>query len=279
MSTNLFQQKWFSDMSLSAASKVLCGKMDDFPEFEQRFLGNLFWHYLDQAHDNSDGIDELIAFFSFAFLQRQRSHAQILQDLWVLFQTHEKYNGFFVEFGACDGVSLSNTLLLEKDYGWRGILAEPNPRWHEALYANRKVRISTRCVHQKSGETTLFSCTTIPELSRISDVIPDDIHERTGNRKQEQCIEVETISLLDLLRENDAPEYIDFLSIDTEGSEELILRTFDFTRYRFGLITIEHAGEQKKRDGIFEFLAKNGYTRWHPELSRWDDWYVLNDAM
>jgi hypothetical protein len=42
-------------------------------------------------------------------------------------------NGFFVEFGAADAENISNTYLLEKDYGWKGILAEPNPIFHESL--------------------------------------------------------------------------------------------------------------------------------------------------
>lgn len=264
---------------MSAASKNIWESTDGLPEMEKRFLGNLFWHYLNPAGDRERvaGLDDLIAFFSFAFLNRHRSRAQILQDLWVLHQTQEKRSGYFVEFGACDGLSLSNTLLLEKGYGWTGILAEPDPRWHEALYKNRSCHISTKCVHSASGEIMSFSCATIPELSRITDVVPDDSHERSGNRRQAENVNVETITLLDLLREAEAPGYIDYLSIDTEGSEELILRDFDFSAYRFGLITIEHAGEQKKRNAIFKLLTKHGYRRWYPEMSRWDDWYVLAD--
>jgi hypothetical protein len=42
-----------------------------------------------------------------------------------------------VEIGAADGVYLSNTLLLEEAYGWRGILVEPNPDSHAAILARR----------------------------------------------------------------------------------------------------------------------------------------------
>ncbi|MCF6303720.1 MAG: FkbM family methyltransferase [Devosiaceae bacterium] len=219
--------------------------------------------------------DDLIAFFSFAFLQRRRSKAQLLQDLWVLFQTKEKRAGYFVEFGACDGVSLSNTLLLEKEYGWHGILAEPDPRWHKDLQANRDCQISRKCVYSESGQMIRFSCATIPELSRISDIVPDDSHERSKNRTAADVVNVEIISLLDLLREANAPKEIDYLSIDTEGSEELILRKFDFEAYQFGLITVEHAGETTKREAIYKLLTQQGYQRWHKEMSRWDDWYVL----
>lgn len=50
----------------------------------------------------------------------------------TLFIGQEK-NGFFVEFGACDGLHFSSTLLLEKSFGWKGILAEPNGAYQKKL--------------------------------------------------------------------------------------------------------------------------------------------------
>ena len=70
------------------------------------------------------------------------------------------------------------------------------------------------------------------------------------------------------------PDVIDYLSIDTEGSELEILQTFDFDAYKFRLITVEHAGEKEKREKICSLLESKGYNRWLPILSRWDDWYI-----
>lgn len=47
--------------------------------------------------------------------------AQHLQDLFVLSELDYKTDGFFVEFGATDGLSISNTWLLEKYFNWKGI--------------------------------------------------------------------------------------------------------------------------------------------------------------
>src|SRR3979409_966312 len=69
-------------------------------------------------------------FLAYVLLSRHESKSQILQDLWVGYELNERRGGFFVEFGATNGVVNSNTWLLEKKYGWKGILAEPNPVWH-----------------------------------------------------------------------------------------------------------------------------------------------------
>merc|ERR1712227_53764 len=52
---------------------------------------------------------------------------QIGQVGFVLDYFENKTNGFFIEAGAHDGATLSNSLLLEKDFGWTGLLVEPNP--------------------------------------------------------------------------------------------------------------------------------------------------------
>ena len=107
-------------------------------------------------------------FLAYLFAERHRSHAQILQDLWVCFELGGKRDGFFVEFGATDGRTNSNTALLEADYGWRGILAEPNPAWHAALQDNRRADIDLRCVAAQGGETVDFLTVQDPELSTIA---------------------------------------------------------------------------------------------------------------
>ena len=74
-----------------------------------------------------------------------KSKSQIRQDLFVLSHLGFKKNGFFVEFGATDGVSLSNTYLMENLFEWNGILAEPATCWHKELKNNRTCNIETNC--------------------------------------------------------------------------------------------------------------------------------------
>jgi FkbM family methyltransferase len=199
------------------------------------------------------------------------SQAQLKQDLFVLTQLNFKRNGFFVEFGATDGIGLSNTYLLEKQYGWSGILAEPAACWHSALARNRNAKIETMCVWKDSTSALTFKEAEIAEFSTIDAFSGSDGH--VGQRKQGKSYQVKTISLNDLLLKYDAPQTIDYLSIDTEGSEFEILRNFDFNKYSFRVITCEH-NFTPKREQIHELLAKNGYERKLETLSQWDDWYV-----
>jgi FkbM family methyltransferase len=203
------------------------------------------------------------------------SKSQLRQDLFALASLGFKEAGYFVEFGATDGVKLSNTHLLEKHFGWTGILAEPGRTWREALQANRTAIIDTRCVWSTSGATLTFNEVDAAELSTISTFGRDDGH-RAARRRGRQY-EVETISLNDLLAAHNAPPDIDYLSIDTEGSEYDILQAVDFDRYRFKVITCEH-NHTTSRQKIFGLLTSRGYRRVMEQVSRWDDWYVLGDT-
>jgi FkbM family methyltransferase len=216
-------------------------------------------------------IDEY-RFLLYAFLNRHQSRSQILQDLWVSYELGEKREGFFVEFGATNGVVNSNTWLLETKYGWKGILAEPNPVWHSMLAANRKSAIDHRCVDSNSGKMVAFLTTDAsdPELSSIAEFASGD--HFADVRASGTTIKVETISLNDLLIEHNAPFEIDYLSIDTEGSEYAILSEFDFSRYDVTLMSVEQNRHTEAK--IEALLTRQGFHRIFKEFSQWDGWYA-----
>lgn len=200
-----------------------------------------------------------------------KSKSQLGQDILALSVTGLDKPGYFVEFGAANGIALSNSHLLEKHFGWSGILCEPSTGWHETLHKNRGCVIDTRCVHSATGEKISFSENYLGELSAITAYAEPNasgIIKRTIS-----SYEVETVSLLDLLKSHNAPKFIEFLSVDTEGSEFEILKNFDFLSYRFGAICVEHNFGQT-RQKINRLLVKNGYLQVHADLSGFDDWYV-----
>jgi hypothetical protein len=69
---------------------------------------------------------------------------------------------------------------------------------------------------------------------------------------------------------------MDYLSIDTEGSEYDILSSFNFDKYKFRVITSEHNFTQN-REKIYTLLKKQGYERKFEDISEFDDWYVLTN--
>ena len=205
-----------------------------------------------------------------------RSQAQLRQDLFVLSQLDFRRDGWFVEFGAADGVKGSNTWLLENDYGWTGIVAEPARTWHEALARNRRCRVDTRCVWSVSGATLTFNEAPEAYYSTIDRFSGSDLH--ATKRRDGLSYDVQTVSLLDLLREHGAPATIDYLSMDTEGSEFEILRNFDFGRYRFRVVTCEH-NMTPMRDALHRLFTANGYVRVLESISLVDDWYLAEEAL
>lgn len=199
------------------------------------------------------------------------SQSQLRQDLFVLSELGFKHCGFFVEFGAASGKELSNTWLLEKHFGWSGILAEPAKCWHERLAVNRSSTIEHRCVWKTSGEKLDFAEASEAEISTLTSFKDGDLH--AASRRSSRHYQVETISLNDLMAEHKAPDNPDYLSIDTEGSELEILQAFDFKRYPFKVITCEH-NFTPAREKIHVLLTAAGYVRKYDKISDFDDWYV-----
>ena len=201
-----------------------------------------------------------------------KAKSQLRQDLFVLSETKYKTGGYFIEFGATNGVDLSNTYLLEKEFLWRGILAEPAKVWGNQLRENRLgAHIETQCVWKDSNSSLTFNETDNPELSTINIFSGKDRHAKT--RAKGKKYQVATISLNDLLKKYSAPKYIDYLSIDTEGSEFEILNAFDFNEYKIGIITVEH-NYTPQRKLIFKLLTSHGYKRKYKSVSDFDDWYT-----
>ena len=204
----------------------------------------------------------------------KKSKSQLRQDLFVLSMLSFKTNGYFVEFGATNGVDLSNTHLMEKEFAWSGILAEPAKCWHKDLKKNRSANIENNCVLKDSQSTLKFNEVDTAELSTINTYSESDVHKEV--RKHGKKYDVKTISLNDLLSKYNAPKQIDYLSIDTEGSEYAILSNFDFTKHSFQVITCEH-NFTPMREQIYSLLSKNGYIRKYQKLSKFDDWYVKSN--
>lgn len=239
------------------------------------------WRYLASEHRqaldrSSQDLEFLQAFIPSNYLWMitllSKSRSQLRQDLFVLSEAECKKGGYFVEFGATNGIDLSNTYLLETEFSWTGILAEPARVWEKQLTTNRpNTSIETLCVWKDSNSRLTFNETDGAELSTIDIFSDKDLHRNT--RLAGRKYEVQTISLNDLLIKHRSPKHIDYLSIDTEGSEYDILKAFNFNEFSIGIITVEH-NYTPQRELIFDLLTSHGYKRKYENISAFDDWYV-----
>lgn len=215
---------------------------------------------------------------NFIYANHQASTSQLQQDLIALYiasKISEKKTGFFLEFGATDGVTLSNTYLLESR-NWKGILAEPDQSWHASLFKNRTAVIVTQCVYSKSGEMVKFRESSVGELSGILEFAENDGWGET--RRKGSITEVETISLEDLLIQKNAPKHINFLSIDTEGSEYEIIKDFNFELWHIDFVAIEH-NFTPARETLRIKMEDSGYIQIFPIISAWDSWFIRKDLV
>jgi len=208
---------------------------------------------------------------------RGEYYSQLKQDIFVLNFKDFKNSGYFVEIGAHDGIYLSNTLLLERKYSWKGILSEPVKSFQTKLKENRNCLIDNRAVYKESNLKVEFKeLVDDKALSGIVHTFLKDNHTKKRNKSLNENYFVDTISLVDLLDFYQAPDVIDYISIDTEGSEFDILSTFNFDKYAVNIFTIEHNYIEEKRNKIYELLTSKNYKRILTDISQWDDWYILD---
>ncbi|MDR9365302.1 MAG: FkbM family methyltransferase [Balneolaceae bacterium] len=176
---------------------------------------------------------------------RRISISQAGQDFWVYGEAfNEKENGYFVDIGAFDGLHISNSYLLETDYNWSGICIEANPKQFHDLKKNRNVTCLNVCLDQQEGEVEFI------QRHVMSGIIDDDLDNTASDDLKGEVISIHTTTLRKVLKENNAPKVIDYLSIDVEGAEERILSEFDFNEYKFRSITIERPSDKLR--SIFE---------------------------
>ena len=195
------------------------------------------------------------------------SYSQFGQDSHVLHAIYKsKRGGFFVEIGAFDGITDSNTYLLEKDYGWKGIVVECNPMWATNIIKKRNCIFFPYAVWNKNDEILSFYNTG----HGLSGLVETNPHSHV--REWAPVIDVFTKTLTTILDNANAPKFIDYISIDTEGSEYEILKAHDFSKYTFGYICVEHNNHPENRTQIRKLLETNGYSFYRE--NKVDDEYI-----
>lgn len=167
-----------------------------------------------------------------------------------------KKNGFFIELGALDGVTFSNTLFFEKHLNWSGILIEPHGTAFEMAVKNRPNSVCYNyAIADFQGEAVLENLSMHPAMNRIQGRLEHE-HQIKGREI------VKTIPIKDILK-NHKISKIDLFSIDVEGSEKEVLTTMDWN-IEVDIILIEIKNNQPpvkfKNEECRHILKKQGFV-------------------
>jgi FkbM family methyltransferase len=165
-----------------------------------------------------------------------------------------KDNGYYIELGAHDGLSQSNTAFFEFFKNWKGILIEPSIDGYTKCKINRpnSIVLNYACISNDYDKATVLGDFNGYLMSSVGG-------ERIDIKKDNySLVEVPARTLESILNEyHNKDRVIDFLSLDTEGYELNILKGLNLERYRPRYILIEVYSHQY--DELVSFLESNQY--------------------
>ena len=190
--------------------------------------------------------------------RQSKYYSEFGQDKFLNEQIFKnKKNGIFFDVGAYDGVFASNSYFFEKVLGWTGICIEPLDEVFQKLIQVR----SSICIHgalaatggerdfvRVSDEKPTFS-------GLLSTIEPQHWPRIVEYGKTWKIIKVQTFTFNELCRLYNL-DHIDYLSIDTEGSEEEIIRSIDFKNIDITIVDVENNFGNKT---MRQYLESVGY--------------------
>ena len=228
--------------------------------------------------DNKD----LLSNFISSIKNKNNIKSQLYQDVFASFVVGDKFDKTFFEFGASNGIDLSNSYILETLLNWKGALSEPSPQWHSELKKNRpNINIITDCIWSESKKELDFFVSNVGVLSTLNDFKESDKISMPGNTsarvKNGKIVSVKTISLNHVIEKEFKFKTPSYISVDTEGSEYEILKVFDFKRFRPIVFTIEHNFTELQLK-IDELMIANDYVRVFKKITAFDAWYISREA-
>jgi FkbM family methyltransferase len=190
-------------------------------------------------------------------------YSQVNQDRIVDFALSRKTKGVFLDIGAHDGITFSNTYFFEKERDWTGICIDPNPDVFQKLVANRHC-ICENCAIATEEKQLIYRKVNGQYFSEMLGGIlefMDEEHIERINREiatHAEC-SIEDIPVeckrLDKILNKHGVNKIDYLSIDTEGAEYEILQSLDFNKLNIRLMSVENNKDSK----VHNLLSSKGY--------------------
>jgi len=206
-------------------------------------------------------------------MKNTKHYSQYDQDKFADIYFKRKRNGFFLDIGANDGISFSNTFFFEKERGWSGICIEPIPEVFNQLNNIRKSINYNVCISEEEGVVNFRRVHGVHEmLSGILEFMTPDhikrINEECDSTKGRfEDIQLKSRNINSILESHNISK-IDFLSIDTEGAEFTIIKTINFDKIQIIFLSVENNDSSEE---IRKYLKSKGY-KYIPFIT--DDFFI-----
>ena len=195
------------------------------------------------------------------FLRAQAGQDKMLWERMFKDSPHFK-TGFFIEFGARDGLEHSNTAFFEKALGWRGILLEASPIEHANIVLNRPgSAVLNAAVCEEEGPRE-FKATDKLGWGGFAKTYDNEDPERNrlatpGRTVSVACLRLSTIVELFGVR------HVNYMSVDTEGSELQALRSFPWSSVTVDVVGVEvitgSASRTEKEAAVVSYMQSVDY--------------------
>lgn len=211
------------------------------------------------------------------------SKSQSREDQMLLTWFNGLCNGTYIEMGALDGLTFSNSYLFEKQLAWSGVLIELSPSDYEKLKVNRPDNIlinAAVCNERKKIHYLTNHKTGTGAVDGIYEFMPESFRSRWWNEVTlenpgNQVKEIDCIPLSELL-EKTPYTYFDFYSLDVEGAELEVLKSIDFDKFSFGILFVEADQHNPRKNlALRIFVESKGYIFLMEERRSY--WFVNPD--
>jgi len=202
----------------------------------------------------------------------KKFYGQEGQDRWIDTVLQGRTGLFVVESGAYNGIDMSNSLYFEATRGWDCLLVEANPYLQERIItAQRKCHLMKGGLSIKDGYSSfpfklagplggIVSTYSNMQDRRVNGEIRDRKPWMEGGEGSGKLINISCYPLHEVMKAL-GRRVVDYWSLDTEGSEALIIEHTDFSRIQVGAMTVEHNGDAMHRAAIVKALQKKGLKR------------------
>ena len=152
-------------------------------------------------------------------------HSSAQQDRAVLALLGAKRGGYFIDLTASDPVKDSNTLALERDYGWGGLCLEPRPYFQLRTNTTRRCRVAA--ITNESQ----------PEIGSAAEW-------QRALREGDDRAGTSAVTFSHLFRAFAVPRHIDYLSLNADGAEDDLMATFPFETHTVSIVSVQRPSSQ-----------------------------------